>query len=105
MPGIAVDGVDEAAKNQTMNGNSSPIAILSPESQRSAKSNLDASIDGVVDTSIEKLYENVCDMQSSDQSPSRQKSILIHNHHLLKVDFLKDTNSSTKKVKPILLKS
>jgi hypothetical protein len=28
-------------------------------------------VDGVVDTSIEQLYENVCDMQSSDQSPSR----------------------------------
>uniref|UniRef100_A0A2P2JRZ2 Kinesin light chain n=1 Tax=Rhizophora mucronata TaxID=61149 RepID=A0A2P2JRZ2_RHIMU len=27
-------------------------------------------VDGVVDTSIEQLYENVCDMQSSDRSPS-----------------------------------
>ncbi|CAI0398643.1 unnamed protein product [Linum tenue] len=37
----------------------------------------DSVIDGahderVVDTSIEQLYENVCDMQSSDQSPSRR---------------------------------
>ncbi|XP_020537418.1 protein KINESIN LIGHT CHAIN-RELATED 3 isoform X2 [Jatropha curcas] len=28
-------------------------------------------VHGVVDTSIEQLYENVCDMQSSDLSPSR----------------------------------
>ncbi|KAH7528475.1 hypothetical protein FEM48_Zijuj05G0076100 [Ziziphus jujuba var. spinosa] len=28
--------------------------------------------DMVVDTSIEQLYENVCDMQSSDRSPSRR---------------------------------
>lgn len=27
--------------------------------------------DGVVEPSIEELYENVCEMQSSDQSPSR----------------------------------
>lgn len=28
------------------------------------------------DTSIEQLYENVCDMQSSDQSPSRLSLII-----------------------------
>lgn len=38
------------------------VSNKSPQSPRTA----------AVDTSIEQLYENVCDMQSSDHSPSRQ---------------------------------
>ncbi|KAL4568376.1 hypothetical protein LXL04_023987 [Taraxacum kok-saghyz] len=46
----------------------SPLTTLSPESD-----SMGLSIDspGGVDTSIEQLYNNVCEMQSSDQSPSR----------------------------------
>ncbi|KAL6960603.1 Protein KINESIN LIGHT CHAIN-RELATED 2 [Sarracenia purpurea var. burkii] len=44
----------------------SPLSTHSPDSE-----SIDLAIDGVVYTSIEQLYNNVCDMQSSDQSPSR----------------------------------
>uniref|UniRef100_A0A5B6Z5M0 Uncharacterized protein n=1 Tax=Davidia involucrata TaxID=16924 RepID=A0A5B6Z5M0_DAVIN len=45
----------------------SPLSTHSPESD-----SIDLAIDGVVDTSIEQLYHNVYEMQSSDQSPSRR---------------------------------
>ncbi|KAA8530244.1 hypothetical protein F0562_004953 [Nyssa sinensis] len=45
----------------------SPLSTHSPESD-----SIDLAIDGVIDTSIEQLYHNVCEMQSSDQSPSRR---------------------------------
>lgn len=48
----------------------SPRSPLSPQSLQS--DSLDLAIDGMVDTSIEQLYYNVCEMQSSDQSPSRR---------------------------------
>ncbi|XP_050223496.1 protein KINESIN LIGHT CHAIN-RELATED 3-like [Mercurialis annua] len=67
--------------------NMSPKSPLSPQSPRGSSMDLPAGevqhvgVDGVaadetdahgvVDTSIEQLYENVCDMQSSDMSPSR----------------------------------
>lgn len=47
----------------------SPRSTLSPHSPRS--DSIDLSIDGLIDTSIEQLYHNVCEMQSSDPSPSR----------------------------------
>ncbi|XP_027358292.1 protein KINESIN LIGHT CHAIN-RELATED 2 isoform X2 [Abrus precatorius] len=47
----------------------SPRSTLSPRSIQS--DSIDLAIDGVVDTSIEQLYHNVCEMRSSDQSPSR----------------------------------
>ncbi|KDP45346.1 hypothetical protein JCGZ_09595 [Jatropha curcas] len=47
----------------------SPRSTLSPNSQCS--DSIDLAIDGVVDTSIEQLYHNVCEMESSDPSPSR----------------------------------
>ncbi|KAL5582566.1 hypothetical protein UlMin_015008 [Ulmus minor] len=47
----------------------SPRSPLSPQSPQS--DSIDLLMDGVVDTSIEQLYYNVCEMQSSDQSPSR----------------------------------
>ncbi|XWS32766.1 hypothetical protein CRYUN_Cryun22dG0017900 [Craigia yunnanensis] len=46
----------------------SPRSALSPQSQHS--DSIDLTIDGVVETSIEQLYHNVYEMQSSDQSPS-----------------------------------
>ncbi|GLT31899.1 hypothetical protein SLA2020_066000 [Shorea laevis] len=46
----------------------SPRSPLSPQSPRSCS--IDLAIDGVVQTSIEQLYNNVFEMQSSDQSPS-----------------------------------
>uniref|UniRef100_A0A5B6Z3N0 Uncharacterized protein n=1 Tax=Davidia involucrata TaxID=16924 RepID=A0A5B6Z3N0_DAVIN len=45
----------------------SPLSTHSPESD-----SIDLAINGVVDTSIEQLYHNVYEMQSSDQSPSRR---------------------------------
>uniref|UniRef100_A0A5B6Z407 Uncharacterized protein n=1 Tax=Davidia involucrata TaxID=16924 RepID=A0A5B6Z407_DAVIN len=43
----------------------SPLSTHSPESD-----SIDLAINVAVDTSIEQLYHNVCEMQSSDQSPS-----------------------------------
>ena len=51
-------------------GNKSPRSGLSLQSPGSV--HVHFPVDGLVDTSIEKLYENVCDMQSSDRSPSRR---------------------------------
>lgn len=51
----------------------SPRSPLSPQSPRS--DSIDLAIDGIVETSIEQLYHNVCEMQSSDQSPSRASFI------------------------------
>ncbi|KAJ4712324.1 Protein KINESIN LIGHT CHAIN-RELATED 3 [Melia azedarach] len=81
MPGIVMDSVQEEEIVSELNANStqikensvsnkSPKSTLSPHSPHSVGPDLP--VDGVVDTSIEQLYENVCDMQSSDQSPSRQ---------------------------------
>ncbi|KAL3575303.1 hypothetical protein D5086_023404 [Populus alba] len=90
MPGIVMDGIDEEGIVHEMNGNSvpakdnsvpnkSPRRKSSPHGCRSTGldppvdgvSVYGVAVDGVLDTSIEQLYENVCDMQSSDQSPLR----------------------------------
>ncbi|KAJ9163742.1 hypothetical protein P3X46_023376 [Hevea brasiliensis] len=94
MPGMVTDGINEEAVVDEMDGNSVPIKE-NAESNKSPRSKLspqsphntgldfpagrvpvgevavDGTVHGVVDTSIEQLYENVCDMQSSDLSPSR----------------------------------
>ncbi|CAL0317271.1 unnamed protein product [Lupinus luteus] len=57
-------------ENFTTQQQASPRSTLSPRSIQSGDS-IDLTIDGVVDTSIEQLYHNVCEMGSSDQSPSR----------------------------------
>ncbi|KAK3000763.1 hypothetical protein RJ639_021565 [Escallonia herrerae] len=44
----------------------SPLSTHTPDSD-----SIDLAMDRAVDTSIEQLYHNVCDMQSSDHSPSR----------------------------------
>ncbi|KAA8540826.1 hypothetical protein F0562_024789 [Nyssa sinensis] len=80
MPGFVMDGIHEDGLVNVENGNSTPFkensvtnktpkSTLSPQSPRSAVTQVP--FDGVVDTSIEQLYDNVCEMQSSDQSPSR----------------------------------
>lgn len=81
MPGIVMDEITEEGVVNEPNGNcgalkensvanKSPKGTLSPQSPRGA--GIDLPVNGVVETSIEQLYENVCDMQSSDQSPSRR---------------------------------
>ncbi|KAH7532509.1 hypothetical protein FEM48_Zijuj04G0027800 [Ziziphus jujuba var. spinosa] len=80
MPGLLMDtyngdnGVEEPNGEYTPRKESctlqgSPRTPLSPGTPQS--DSIDLAIDGVIDTSIEQLYHNVCEMQSSDQSPSR----------------------------------
>ncbi|XP_027358290.1 protein KINESIN LIGHT CHAIN-RELATED 2 isoform X1 [Abrus precatorius] len=80
MPGLAMDesNVNSAAEEpsgsytpykENFTQQASPRSTLSPRSIQS--DSIDLAIDGVVDTSIEQLYHNVCEMRSSDQSPSR----------------------------------
>lgn len=80
MPGIVMEGIhgervvnevieDENAKekrgaNETFNG--------SLTSQVPQNGDIGDNADGLVDTSIDHLYEKVYEMQSSDQSPSRR---------------------------------
>lgn len=79
MPGFVMDEIVEADVVNGTNGSSSQIkenSVLdkSPNGSLGAHSpqnDVGLPVDGAVDTSIEKLYDNVCEMQSSDQSPSR----------------------------------
>ncbi|TKY55197.1 Nephrocystin-3 protein [Spatholobus suberectus] len=79
MPGIATDGVNDGREVNEMNGigNTSPLKETSTPIKylRSSLSpqRCQSSVDGVVGTSsIDRLYENVSDVQSSAQSSSRQ---------------------------------
>lgn len=80
MPGVATNALNEDRVVDDTNGDYSPYkgslshqksprSTLSPHSPRS--DSIDLAIDGVIHTSIEQLYYNVCEMQSSDPSPSR----------------------------------
>ncbi|XP_061375939.1 protein KINESIN LIGHT CHAIN-RELATED 2 isoform X2 [Gastrolobium bilobum] len=80
MPGLAMDELNMNSSIGEPSGSytphkenftqqASPRSTLSPRSIQS--DSIDLAIDGVVDTSIEQLYHNVCEMRSSDQSPSR----------------------------------
>ncbi|XP_022738923.1 protein KINESIN LIGHT CHAIN-RELATED 3-like isoform X2 [Durio zibethinus] len=81
MPGLIMDEIKEEAVMNEVNGSSAHLkensglnkSTKSTSSLRSPHG-ADHPINGMTqfDTSIEQLYENVCDMQSSDQSPSRQ---------------------------------
>ncbi|CAL8141799.1 unnamed protein product [Prunus armeniaca] len=83
MPGLAMDApngyseVDEpngdyAPRKESYSQQGSPRSPLSPQSPQSPHSgSIGLAMDGGIDTSIEQLYHNVCEMQSSDQSPSR----------------------------------
>ena len=82
MPGIVMDEIHEEGVVNELNGNSTPIKEnlvenkspkkAGPQSPGIAVAAADSPANEVVDTSIEQLYENVCDLQSSDQSPSRR---------------------------------
>ncbi|KAF7134647.1 hypothetical protein RHSIM_Rhsim08G0171400 [Rhododendron simsii] len=77
MPGVVMDEiVEDGVVNE--NGNSSPLKENSVENNSPKNVPMpqgppvEAPVDGaVVEPSIEQLYNNVCEMQSSDQSPSR----------------------------------
>lgn len=84
MPGLATEVGDVHSIADESSGNNSsykesytqlrsPRSPLSPHSPRS--DSIDLYINHVVDTSIEQLYSNVFEMQSSDQSPSRSSII------------------------------
>ncbi|CAJ1975145.1 unnamed protein product [Sphenostylis stenocarpa] len=82
MPGIVINGVYDEGEGNEMNANrdspsketlnlvKSPRGSSSPRRGEGDATNFGG--DKVIEPSIEQLYENVCDMQSSDQSPSRQ---------------------------------
>ncbi|KAG5049853.1 hypothetical protein AAZX31_04G166500 [Glycine max] len=84
MPGIVTNGVQDEGGSNEMNGDQdSPFKeplnlVKSPRGgsvspgRGQGDDGANFGGDGVVEPSIEQLYENVCDMQSSDQSPSRQ---------------------------------
>ncbi|KAK9995783.1 hypothetical protein SO802_020469 [Lithocarpus litseifolius] len=80
MPGIVMDEIHEEGVVNELNGNSTPIKENLVENKSPKKTSpqspgivaADFPANEVVDTSIEQLYENVCDLQSSDQSPSRR---------------------------------
>lgn len=78
MPALAMDMWSSRGEGHSENDSSykesypqlrSPRSPLSPHSPQS--DSLDLVVDGVVGMSIEQLYHNVCEMCSSDQSPSR----------------------------------
>ncbi|XAR50175.1 hypothetical protein NMG60_11004429 [Bertholletia excelsa] len=81
MPGVVMEGIHEdGIVNENGNSNSTPLKensiqnrsqndTPSPRSPHGA--NVEVPFDGTVEASIEQLYDNVCEMQSSDQSPSR----------------------------------
>ncbi|XP_059639798.1 protein KINESIN LIGHT CHAIN-RELATED 2 [Cornus florida] len=79
MPEFIMEGQSEDSNGKETNGHCVPykenFSVRSPRSTLSTRSpesdSIDLAIDGAVDTSIEQLYHNVCDMQSSDHSPSR----------------------------------
>ncbi|KAJ8536371.1 hypothetical protein K7X08_034772 [Anisodus acutangulus] len=72
MPGVVMDEIHEEieVKELKENGNSTPCKENEVVNE-SPKGGTELAGDGVVEPSIEELYENVCQMQSSDQSPSR----------------------------------
>lgn len=81
MLGLVMDEIKEEGIVNELNGNLSPLKDNTEQNKSFLESNLcpqnidtvppDLPIEGEVNTSIEQLYYNVCDMQSSDWSPSR----------------------------------
>ncbi|XP_073140819.1 protein KINESIN LIGHT CHAIN-RELATED 3-like [Henckelia pumila] len=80
MPGIVMEGIhregaanevieDENAKGKPGDNETFNCSLISQVPQNGDVAN---NADGLVDTSIDHLYEKVCEMQSSDQSPSRR---------------------------------
>lgn len=77
MPGLALDascsvegpvGNNLRFAKERFSQQMSPRSPLSPDTPLS--DSIDLAIDGVMNTSIEQLYHNVCEMRSSDNSPS-----------------------------------
>ncbi|KAG9160519.1 hypothetical protein Leryth_019473 [Lithospermum erythrorhizon] len=74
-----MEGVHENKCANEFNGDYGPRKVIfsemSPRSPLSTHSpdtdSMDLAMDGAIDSSIEQLYHNVCEMQSSDHSPSR----------------------------------
>ncbi|KAM1824229.1 hypothetical protein ACFX13_023842 [Malus domestica] len=77
MPGLAMDAMNRNGDVDESNGDYAPQKESysqqgSPRSTLSSRSgSIGMAMNGGIDTSIEQLYHNVCEMQSSDQSPSR----------------------------------
>ncbi|KAL7153459.1 hypothetical protein ABFS83_04G170300 [Erythranthe nasuta] len=70
MPGIVKDGIHEdGADENSMSHKEASISNGGLTPQHPHNGNIEVAAG--VDTSIDQLYENVCEMQSSDQSPSR----------------------------------
>ncbi|KAL2935995.1 Protein KINESIN LIGHT CHAIN-RELATED 3 [Bienertia sinuspersici] len=93
MPGVVMDGINEngldvnvttPSKENSVQNMRSPKSTLSPQSPRSVQEE-ENHLDGGVETSIEQLYDNVCDMESSDQSPSR-RSYLSEDDNESRID-------------------
>ncbi|KAE8719768.1 glycyl-tRNA synthetase 1 [Hibiscus syriacus] len=74
MPGLPMDEIKEETVMKEIKGNL--VSNKSPARSLQSPRGTDYPGNGMiqVETSIEELYENVCDMQSSDQSYSRQSS-------------------------------
>lgn len=92
MDGINEDGLEvnvTPSKETSVQNLRSPKSTLSPQTPRSVVeeegNNMEEGQEGAVDTSIEHLYDNVCDMQSSDQSPSR-RSYLTEDDNESRID-------------------
>ena len=80
MPGIVMDEIHEEGVVNELNGNFTPTKENLVENKKPKKTSpqspgiaaADFPANEVVDTSIEQLYEYVCDLQSSDQSSSKR---------------------------------
>ncbi|CAN1774768.1 Protein KINESIN LIGHT CHAIN-RELATED 3 [Linum perenne] len=77
MPGVVMAKANEEAAVSEMNRNIDPVKENS-DSDSEVKNgapvhgSTTAANESIVNTSIEQLYENVCDLQSSEHSPSRR---------------------------------
>ncbi|XP_021715884.1 protein KINESIN LIGHT CHAIN-RELATED 2-like [Chenopodium quinoa] len=114
MPGSDMN--DDIEKNSSHNGSlynfkrshknqhASPISPLSPGS--ASIGSIDLAILNVVDNSIEQLYQNICDMESSDESQSTHSVTSYGNEsridselrHLVGADNVVDTEEDIKEV-------
>jgi len=72
MTGNVANGVHVEGEGNEMNVNPDSLSKETFSQGKGEGGTANFGVDGVVEPSIEQLYENVCDMQSSDQSPSRQ---------------------------------
>lgn len=82
MPGVVADGIqEEGTVNELSENGNSTLSKENPTATKSQNGGLTRQspqnggvvheVNQAVEPSIEQLYENVCEMQSSDHSPSR----------------------------------